>query len=292
MKKIIFIGGCSRSGTTLIEMHFSRYLNILGLGEIKNLAQRGYFEDDKCGCGDYFSECKFWSQRFDNTNFNWEKFRDLSLYFNSLNGYFLYIFPIFRTNYWNANFKVYLALVKEIYNNLSKDSEIFFDSSKNPIYFLYLREALKDFSMYYLDVIRSPFGVVNSWSSIKVRDEARLKGKMKRYDSFSASILWSIYVIASHLVSSKQTMRSKIIYESFCDEPSDIPESLIKFIGTSKSNHGYHGVSGNPSRLSFEKKHSYSIDKSFQKKNLLWKISVFFLTLPGNIVRKLFLKNG
>ena len=96
MKKIIFIGGCSRSGTTLIEMHFSRYLNILGLGEIKNLAQRGYFEDDKCGCGDYFSECKFWSQRFDNTNFELGKFRDLSLYFNSPNGYFLYIFPIFQ----------------------------------------------------------------------------------------------------------------------------------------------------------------------------------------------------
>ena len=290
MKKIIFIGGCSRSGTTLVEMHYSNILNISGFGELRHLASRGYSADDKCSCGDFFSECIFWRNKFKEKNFEWHRFEKLSLYFNSPRGYFFYLFPIFRSKSWCTDFKYYISALREIYIDLSQDSDIFFDSSKNPIYYLYLKDALEDFDMYYLDVIRSPFGVVNSWSSVKIREEAKSRDKMKRYNIILASFLWNIYVIFSSIISGKQEKQGKVVYESFCKEPSKIPETLKKFIGESSSHQGYHGVSGNPSRLNFEIKRNYKVDTGYKKNNILWKLTVTLLALPGLILKKILYK--
>ena len=121
----------------------------------------------------------FLRSKFKEKNFEWHRFEKLSTYFNSPRGYFFYLFPIFRPKSWCKDFKYYISALREIYIDLSEDSDIFLDSSKNPIYYLYLKDALEDFDMYYLDVIRSPFGVVNSWSSVKIREEAKSRDEMK-----------------------------------------------------------------------------------------------------------------
>ena len=59
---VLYIGGTSRSGSTLLECLLSRLDNVVVLGEVVHLWQRGLRENQLCACGTRFSECPFWQE--------------------------------------------------------------------------------------------------------------------------------------------------------------------------------------------------------------------------------------
>jgi hypothetical protein len=59
--EVLYIGGASRSGTTLLERILGLLPDTQTLGEVRHLWIRGVLENQLCGCGASFHECKFWS---------------------------------------------------------------------------------------------------------------------------------------------------------------------------------------------------------------------------------------
>lgn len=57
---VLFIGGTSRSGSTLLESLLARLDDTVVLGEVTHLWRRGLLEDQRCACGEPFSRCPFW----------------------------------------------------------------------------------------------------------------------------------------------------------------------------------------------------------------------------------------
>ena len=58
---VLYIGGCQRSGSTLLDRMMSQVSGHVSTGEIVHLWSRGLSANELCGCGQRFLECPFWS---------------------------------------------------------------------------------------------------------------------------------------------------------------------------------------------------------------------------------------
>ncbi len=58
---LLYIGGSGRSGSTLLECLLARLDDVVVLGEVAHLWQRGIRGDELCACGEHFSRCPFWT---------------------------------------------------------------------------------------------------------------------------------------------------------------------------------------------------------------------------------------
>lgn len=65
--KIVYIGGCGHSGSTLLDALLNTHPSIVGLGEVEKIGQKFISEKARCACGERFSECPFWSKLFTKT---------------------------------------------------------------------------------------------------------------------------------------------------------------------------------------------------------------------------------
>ena len=61
MARVLYLGGLGRSGTTLVERLLGELPNVCALGEVVHLWQRDIVDDERCGCGESFSRCAFWT---------------------------------------------------------------------------------------------------------------------------------------------------------------------------------------------------------------------------------------
>jgi hypothetical protein len=59
---VVFIGGTSRSGSTLLECLLARLDGVTVLGEVVHLWRRGILENQLCACGRPFDSCPFWTE--------------------------------------------------------------------------------------------------------------------------------------------------------------------------------------------------------------------------------------
>ena len=60
--KILYIGGYSRSGTTLLLRLLGELPGMVAVGELFDVWDRSYRQNQLCGCGTAFHECDFWRE--------------------------------------------------------------------------------------------------------------------------------------------------------------------------------------------------------------------------------------
>jgi len=61
MLKVVYILAHSRSGSTLLARMLGQVESWACVGEVRYLWRRGMVENQRCGCGERFSDCAFWS---------------------------------------------------------------------------------------------------------------------------------------------------------------------------------------------------------------------------------------
>ena len=59
--KVLYIGGYGRSGSTLLDRLLGQMQGFHSVGEMWNIWQKCFIENQLCGCGKPFQECDFWS---------------------------------------------------------------------------------------------------------------------------------------------------------------------------------------------------------------------------------------
>ena len=59
---VLYIGGSGRSGSTLLERLLGELDDVVTLGEVGHLWERGLRNDELCACGQPFSQCPFWHE--------------------------------------------------------------------------------------------------------------------------------------------------------------------------------------------------------------------------------------
>ena len=59
--RVLYLGGIGRSGSTLLERMLGQIPGTCSLGEVVHLWARGIRDNERCGCGDTFHACPFWT---------------------------------------------------------------------------------------------------------------------------------------------------------------------------------------------------------------------------------------
>lgn len=267
--KVLFIGGYSRSGSTLLLRAFAEAPDVVAVGELVNIWSRGYIQDQLCGCGQPFSKCQFWSQVSD-VAFGRESdtvpARDLARLQEAVHefpGYLRLWLPSMRTRSYKRALEEYSQIISSLYRAISlvSGSRLIVDSSKLPQFARMLSEV-PSVELHLVHLVRDSRGTAFSWSRSKVRPEIHWsRQEMARYGVVRSSVEWDAYNAILSLDQRRPSSYSVLRYEDLVRAPGKEMSALAKHIGEEAvasellNTHDAvalsvsHTVSGNPSRF-------------------------------------------
>lgn len=265
MKKLVFILGSQRSGTTALEYILSTNSNLFAIGEVRLLENfiknnaKIKLSKGRCTCGKLITRCPFWSRVFNQMECLYDvKIEDL-------------ITNISREEHLRA-----------LYESIDHETdEILIDSSKNIEYINTLAKALPDWDISIIYIYRDPFQV-----SLSARKWHKKIGRMRR-PQFVSMIRWlrSNFRMRLWLIRHREIKYLVLRYEDFVSDPLVNLRKVSDVIGIQgdyslKLNlRDLHTVAGTPTRFeSNEFVLSSTPLKNQIKGNFIMKIFGWFIT--------------
>ena len=232
---IIYITGCGRSGSTLIDIILGNHPEIESLGELSNLISSGWIKHEYCGCGKRGNNCPFW---FD-IRMTWNKLtgvKSIKKYLDIQNTYENYLhWPrLLKERLIKSNkFRAYIQYSKSLFEAISAVSGKYFlvDSSKNPgrAFALSMIPGIK---LKTIHLVRDGRGVV--WSKMKAfekNEENGLQTKINPAPAWLTSLRWLVVNLASELVSYYLAPNAiRIHYEDFVENPQNVLNKIGHFL--------------------------------------------------------------
>ena len=303
--KVLFIGGLGRSGSTLIEKLVNELPTTRSIGETRFLWERGIVAQDRCGCGDPFDECAFWSAVGAKAFDGWENVDvdrviemrqklDRSRRFGS-------ILKAVRNKQLDCSQEKYMshyhrlldAAASVTLNHQDGRQPILLESSKH-VSTAGLLAAGQHLDVRILHVVRDPRGVAHSWTKSVERPEAAGE-LMPRYRPSRTALRWVTDNTAFDVLGrSVPTLRMR--YETFLEGPiqsliqiADFVELELKpgdldFVDgtTVQLSQTMHSASGNPMRFSSGDSLTLRQDEAWRlKMSPTGKALVAAITLPS-----------
>jgi len=297
--KVLFIGGSGRSGSTLLDLILGQVEGCFSLGEMHHLWERGFLENQLCGCGKPFKSCEFWTRvitkafgGFDRIDY--EFLFTISNLVERTRHVPQLMIPAFRTRKFRDYLEKYICVLEQLYTAIAEtaDSDMLIESSKKPSRALILKNV-PNIDLYIIHLIRDSRAVVYSWQRKKRRPEIYWeKAYMPQYGVFKATREWVIYNVFLSLLGN--TTKYKLInYETFTAKPKNVIADILSWSGMNVANidnvflnnHAVHlginhTVSGNPVRFKRERIEIYP-DNEWKSKLLFHKRALTtILTYP------------
>jgi sulfotransferase family protein len=268
--RVIFLAGLGRSGTTLLERALGELPGVQPLGEVVHLWRRGVEADEKCGCGEAFSDCPFWRAVGEEAFGGWGRVDVKAVEFASRCADRTWRLPQLllrlRRDPVIAAARLLADRHRRIYVSAANVSgaDVVVDSSKHPSLAWCLRlDPTIDLRV--VHVIRDSRGVAYSWTRTVERPEAvgRSDGRwMTRYSPTRAAVLWSAQNAATALLRNVGVPVLLVRYESFVAEPKIVLSDIARFSGIAPDGEALdfvlddairlrrgHTVAGNPVRF-------------------------------------------
>lgn len=295
--KILYIGGYGRSGSTILEQTLAKYCNASALGEVRYVWERGYKNNQLCGCGEKFLDCNFWSNVIDktlqDTGISGDKIIELwTEYVDNKINLIKLLNPVFSNRKDTKKLEILSEIINSFYNHafIESGNNLLIDSSKVPQY-AYLVSMIKNVDLHVVHLVRDSRAVAYSWQRKKIRPEIHWKKEyMPTHNIFGSSIEWNLINLGISLKKKSYKSYTLMRYEDFVADPLGSVKIVQKAIGISEVNTSdinseftikkYHTVSGNPIR--FKNKNVKIIEDNEWKHQLPFKQKaiVSFLTMP------------
>ncbi len=262
---VVFIGSVPRSGSTIMSDLLNEHPHMVNIGELVHIWQRGVVDNNLCGCGQPFSDCKFWYKVGEIAFGGWnqisgERMRTLQRRVDRTRH-----IPVLLTSknlpFVGPSITQYGAVVTRILRAVLEVSEkpIIVDTSKHISTALLLRQ-LDDVDLRVVHIVRDPRGVANSWSKVIDRPEVQGGAEMDRLHPGRIGLRWLWFNWAFSNMERLGVPATTIRYEDFVKKPVEALDQIFQFVGlesTSEAMFGDeplmlgegHSVSGNPRRL-------------------------------------------
>ena len=264
--KVMLITGADRSGSTLLEMILGSIDRMISMGEITYIWERGFNNNQLCGCGEHFFDCEFWGSVRKHGHFERENFDNnllmkvhKSISRNRHLPYYLSksLFPKFQ-----SQVNLYSDYILKIYRGVAATNKcnVLIDSSKN--IHGYILAQNPEIELYIVHIVRDARATAFSWTRSKVYEHSKTeKTYMPRLHPAISTLYWIFNNISAELLRlfSKNYMMVK--YEELTKQPCEIIQQICTFIDepntTIPISNDFmvdlsiqHSISGNPVRFS------------------------------------------
>lgn len=267
--KVLYIGGYSRSGSTLLLRVMAEAPGVVAVGELVNIWSRGYVDNQLCGCGEPFLQCPFWNdvsrEAFGRASDDVPAHDVLRLQrrVHEFPGYLALWIPPLRRGGYRAALSEYCGVLTSLYRAIASVSgcPLVVDSSKLPQYARLLSEV-PDLDLHVVHLVRDSRGSAFSWTRPKVRTEIHWsRQEMERYSVVRSSAEWDAYNVLLSIDHNRPNSYMVMRYEDLVAQPGERLAVLAEHIGepdiatqlrTTRHEVALavsHTVSGNPSRF-------------------------------------------
>ena len=260
---VLYVGGWGRSGSTLLDRLLGQVPDTFSVGEMRDIWLRGVLENRRCGCGEPFGECPFWTEVGARAFGGWTQVQAQHLHRLRMRFDRPWTTPLLATrSLETSELREYAQATATLYGAIAEISgaNTIVDSTKIPSYAFLLRR-IPTIDLRFLHLVRDSRGVVYSWQkSVTRTDSTGDADDMIRYGVVSASGRYLMYNGLSGLISTTSTPYLFLRYEDLASDPSKNIRRVLRFAGLPESVDFLrqdtadlatnHTVDGNPMRFS------------------------------------------
>lgn len=264
-KRILFIGGSGRSGSTILDRCLGAESGCVSVGEIAYIWETSFIANRYCG--KYrFHEHPFWNAVFEEaklTDMTLEQANELyqtRVNFLRLRQFFLHGFRIWPSAI-QPKILHYIDVMNRLYAAIFSVSgaNVIVDSSKIATHGAFL-SLLSDFHTSFVHLTRDSRAVAFSWSRIKNREPGNSNESMPLIPTVRSARYWMVHNGMMHLLTRQAPQDSQLVrYEDFARTPKDTASLIFSKGGVSASlSHingdeahlpESHNINGNPSKF-------------------------------------------
>lgn len=265
---VVYIGGCQRSGSTLLDRMLSQIPGHLSAGEVVHLWVRGLHGNELCGCGAAFLECPFWSEVGRAAFGNWDRLqiRDILALQRRVdrNRYILFmLFPGIWPRY-RRDLRAYVALLERLYRGIHQagSGATVVDSSKHASTAFLLRRV-NGVRLRVVHIVRDSRGVAYSLMRQVRRPEVVDRAEyMHRASIWRSAVEWMSFNGLFHILRALGTPTSLVRYEDMVRDPRGVIGRISSFDRAEQTGTEFgfiagdqitlgidHTVAGNPMRF-------------------------------------------
>jgi hypothetical protein len=266
--KVLFIGGWTRSGSTLLDVLVGAHDGFFSSGELSSLWERGLIKGRQCGCGRRVRECPVWTAVLQDAYgaveeharrapeiFGWQREAVRLKHLRRLLSY--------DGRGWEPIDR-YVEVADALYRSIANVSgaRVIVDSSKNVQDAAVLR-LLPSVDAYLVHLVRDPRAVAHSMQRrVMLQADDADPVKMPRSSSASSAAGWLRVNLAAEIVRRRYApgRSMRVRYEDLAADPRATLASIARFVGEEPKGlefvdantvvlHGNHTVWGNSSRF-------------------------------------------
>ena len=225
--KVLFIGGYSRSGSTLFDRMLGQIRGFTSTGELGYLWTHGVQADRLCGCGLRFSQCDFWRAVGDEAFGGWDKVEIgamLSLQRDvNRHRYLPFLLMPRLSRSYAARLHAYADALGRVYRAIQRvgGGQIVVDSTIDPVYGFVLRHV-PGIDLRLVHFVRDSRGTAFSWTRSVVRtDVVGDRVYMPRFHPAVTAVRWTLYHLMVQYLGRLGVPSQRVRYEDVIRAPRE-----------------------------------------------------------------------
>lgn len=233
---MLYIAGVGRSGSTLLERMLGAVPGSVNAGELNAIFSRVAAQDQRCGCGEPFSACPFWTEVGEQAYGGWTA---VSARMSHLQPRLIRQrhVPQLASGLSGAQFRrdldEYLDVHHRLYRAIASvaGAEVVVDASKSTAQLFALRR-IEGLDLRVLNLVRDSRGVANSWSKAGIRKPQSTTGDtMGTYAPHRLAVLWSALQLECAVLGAAAPHAASIRYEDLVTRPRPTLEQALTSLG-------------------------------------------------------------
>jgi hypothetical protein len=265
--RVVYIGGYSRSGSTLLLRLLAESPGLTAVGELFDVWKRSYRDDQLCGCGRGFHECPFWrevTQRafgMKPAELPWAGFEARRQRVQGHASIPRLWVPALRSARYRSELRRYAGEIGRLFRAIFEvsNAEVVLESSKVP-QFAWVLSEIPDVDVHMVHLIRDSRAAAFSWTRHKVRPEISWKVQaMDRHTVARSALEWSVFNTMLATRRSAFASYTLLRYEDLVEDPARELRRIETAVGAPLAYEHLvegtaefgtaHTASGNPSRF-------------------------------------------
>jgi hypothetical protein len=234
--KVVYIAGVGRSGSTLLERMLGAVPGSVNTGELNAIFSRVVTQDQRCGCGERFSICPFWTAVGDRAFGGWST---VTARMSHLQPRLVRQRHVLRlvTGVAGATYRRELDEYLDVYHRLYRavaavsGAEIVVDASKSTAQLFALRR-IDGLDLRVLNLVRDSRGVANSWSKTGIGKPQSTDGAtMGTYPPHRLAVLWAALQLECAALGAAAPHAARVRYEDLVASPRPTLARVLSEIG-------------------------------------------------------------